>query len=527
MSRLSGVPVHKRLARSLLCCGLLGLNACTMLGPDYKEPEVAWLSSWQPDLYGEVAAPQQQAEDDLRFWWQVFNDSALNRLIAAARQDNLSLRIAGLRILESRAQLGIAGSNLYPQLQQLNGAIDRVHTRQRGGALPNDDQTLTSYQAGFNLAWELDFWGRFRRGIESADAAFFGSIANQQDVQVLLSAQVTDLYFSYRTTQLRIVIARQNAAIQKRSYEIAERIYKSGQDSELDLQQARTQYLATLATIPQLEITLTNLRNALCALLGRPPGDLPELAGPVDRLPGMDVSRFGEIPARLLLRRPDVRAAVWQVAAQSAQIGIAEADVYPAISLFGGIGWGGNTLSGTPDTTTLSIGPHLTWNIFDHGRVSNNVRVQDARLQQLIESYQDRVLQAAREIDDAAIGIVKTREQDAVLAESVQASERALALANTLYQEGYADFQRVLDSQRAVFSQAERRLINQGNHVAAVIGLYKALGGGWQPTPVEQVIAQPVRETMQERSDWGDLLTAPLPADADAPPSTSRTSPHD
>jgi NodT family efflux transporter outer membrane factor (OMF) lipoprotein len=346
-------------------------------------------------------------------------------------------------------------------------------------------------------------------------------------VQVLLSAQVTDLYFGYRTTQLRIVIARRNAAIQKRSYEIAQRIYKSGQDSELDLQQARTQYLATLATIPQLEITLTNLRNALCALLGRPPGDLPELAGPVDSLPGMDATRFGEIPARLLLRRPDVRAAVWQVAAQSAQIGIAEADVYPAISLFGGIGWAGNTLSGTPDTATLSVGPHLTWNIFDHGRVANNVRVQDARLQQLIESYQDRVLQAAREIDDAAISIVKTREQDVVLAESVQASERALALANTLYQEGYADFQRVLDSQRAVFSQAERRLINQGNHVAAVIGLYKALGGGWQSTPVDQVIARPVRETMQERSDWGDLLTAPLPANADTPPATSRTSRHD
>lgn len=522
MSRLPGVFVHQRLTRSLMFCGLLALNACTMLGPDYREPEVAWLSHWQPDLYGEVAARQQRTDEDLRFWWQVFNDPALNRLIEAARQDNLSLRIAGLRILESRAQLGIAGSNLYPQLQQLNGAIDRVHTRQSGGDLPNNNDSFTSYQAGFNLAWELDFWGRFRRGIESADAAFFGSIANQQDVQVLLSAQVTDLYFSYRTTQLRIAIARDNAATQKRSYEITERIYKSGQDSELDLQQARTQYLATLSTIPQLEITLTNLRNALCALLGRPPGDLPELDGPVNSLPGMDASRFGEIPARLLLRRPDVRAAAWQVAAQSAQIGIAESDVYPAISLFGGIGWAGNTLSGTPDTSSFSLGPHLTWNIFDHGRVDNNVRVQDARLQQLIESYRDKVLQAAREIDDAAIGIVKTREQEAVLAESVEASERALALASKRYQEGYADFQRVLDAQRAVFSQAERQLVNQGNHVGAVVNLYKALGGGWAPTPVEQVIPQTVRESMQERSDWGDVISAPLPDNVATPPSTSR-----
>jgi outer membrane protein TolC len=148
--------------------------------------------------------------------------------------------------------------------------------------------------------------------------------------------------------------------------------------------------------------------------------------------------------------------------------------------------------------------------------------VQDARLQQLIESYQETVLQAAREIDDAAIGIVKTREQETVLAESVQASERSLVLASKLYQEGYADFQRVLDSQRAVFSQAERQLINQGNHVAAVVNLYKALGGGWQPTPVEQVIPQPVRDTMQERSDWGDVISAPLPENAAPPPSTSR-----
>jgi outer membrane protein TolC len=217
-----------------------------------------------------------------------------------------------------------------------------------------------------------------------------------------------------------------------------------------------------------------------------------------------------------------VRLAAWQVATQSAQIGIAEADVYPAISLFGGIGWSTNTLSGTPNTSTLSVGPHLQWNIFDYGRVANNVRVQDARLQQLIESYQETVLQAAREIDDAAIGIVKTREQETVLAESVQSSERSLALASKRYQEGYADFQRVLDSQRAVFSQAERRLINQGNYVVAVINLYKALGGGWAPTPIEQVIPQPVRETMQERSDWGDVISAPLPDNVATPPSTSR-----
>jgi len=507
-----------------LLCGALTLSACTTLGPDYREPEVAWLQEWQPSWYG---IREEQPAADLRFWWRLFNDPVLSRLIESAKRENLSLRIAGLRILESRALLGIAGSGLYPQVQQASGAVSYVNTRQHGGALGDDTQSLVSYQAGFNLAWELDFWGRFRRAIESADAAFFASIANQQDVQVLLSAQVADLYYAYRTTELRIGIAHENAAIQKRSYEITERIFTSGAGSELDLQQAKTQYLATLSTIPDLEITLTTVRNALCALLGRPPGDLPELAGPVERLPVIESTGIEGIPARLLMRRPDIRAAAWQVAVQSAQIGIAEADYYPAISLLGSIGWSGSTRSGSPDTGTLAIGPAFRWNIFDYGRIENNVRVQDARLQQLIESYQDRVLQAAREIDDAAISVVKTREQQAVLIESVRAAQRSLELANKRYQEGYADFQRVLDAQRALFAQAERQLVNQGSHVSSVVALYRALGGGWLPTPVEQLIPEDVRNTMQERSDWGNLLTAPLPDTQANPPSASAASQHD
>jgi NodT family efflux transporter outer membrane factor (OMF) lipoprotein len=509
---------------TLACGGVLALSACTTLGPDYQEPEVAWLRAWQPTLYG---VRDEEPDADLRFWWQIFDDPLLNRLVESARRENLTLRIAGLRVLESRAVLGIAGSGRYPQVQQASGAVSAVHTRQRGGAGGDGDRSQVSYQAGFDLAWELDFWGRFRRAIESADAAFFASVANQQDVQVLLAAQVANLYFAYRTTELRVAIARENAAIQKRSFEITEKIFESGAGSELDLQQAKTQYLATLSTIPDLEITLTTTRNALCALLGRPPGDLPELARPLQRLPAIASTGIGDLPARLLMRRPDVRVAAWQVAVQSAQIGIAEADYYPAISLLGSIGFSGSTLSGSPDTGTLAIGPAFRWNLFDYGRIANNVRVQDARLQQLIESYQDTVLRAAREIDDAAIAVVKTREQQAVLAESVRAAQRSLELATRRYQEGYADFQRVLDAQRAVFAQAERELINQGNHVSAVVGLYRALGGGWLPTSVERLIPADVRHTMQGRTDWGDLLTAPLADDLADPPSAPGTSQHD
>jgi len=515
--------------RQLLCClalawGLFSLSACTTLGPDYQEPDTGWLEDWAPTVPGEESAQTTQGQVDLRFWWQQFNDPVLNQLIDLARRENYSLRIAGLRIFESRALLGIAGSSQYPQVQQATGAISYVNTQNSG---EEGSQSFASYQAGFNMAWELDFWGRFKRGIESADAAFFASVANQQAMQVLISAQVTDLYFAYHTTEARIAIANKNAQIQKRSYEITEQVFKSGEDSELDLQQAKTQYLSTLSSIPQLEITLTTIRNALGALLGRAPGDMPELAATGYKLPETSSDTVRDIPARLLMRRPDVRAAAWQVAAQSAQIGIAEADYYPAISLLGSLGWSGDSLSSSPDMAGLTLGPALRWNIFDYGRIENNVRLQDARLQQLIETYQESVLQAAREIDDDIFSVLKTTELQALIDESVKAAERALEIANTRYREGYADFQRVLDAQRSLFTQSERQLINRGNHISAVISLYKGLGGGWVVTPVEQLIPADVRHTMQERSDWGDLLTAPIADIQTKPPPDREATQHE
>lgn len=518
---IAASTVHRVGTTCLLASAAL-FAGCTTLGPDYVEPEVAWLKTWQSDLYGQVDDAERQTRVDLRFWWQAFNDPVLNDLIETARRENPSLRIAGLRILESRAMLGIAGSNLYPQLQQIGGSATYVDNRESGGQGADRHTHFTAYGAGFDLAWELDFWGRFRRGIESAEAGFFASIANQQDAQVLLSAQVATLYYGYRTTLLRLDIAEKNAGIQRRSLEITERLYLHGEESELDLQQAKAQYLGTSALIPQLEADLVKLRNALCVVLGRMPGDLPELSTAGGPLPIVEAAVITDLPANLLLRRRDVRTAAWQVAAQSAQIGIAQADYYPAITLVGSIGWSSDTLDGTPDVTRIGVGPALTWNLFDHGRIRNNVRLQDARLQQSIELFQNSALLAAQDIDDAAITVVKTGEQQAPLAAAARAAERSLELANTLYQEGYLDFDRVLDAQRVLFTQTERELLNDSAHIAAVVTMYKAVGGGWTDMPMEDIVSGNTRETMEARTRWGDLLRAPLPAEPTLPRSESK-----
>ena len=365
------------------------------------------------------------------------------------------------------------------------------------------------------MGWELDFWGKFRRGIEAADAGYFASIAHYDDLQVLVAAETASVYATIRSTELRLRIAHENAALQKRSLEITERLFRSGNESELDLQQARTLYLSTLATIREIEGTLRQTENALGVLLARPPGPLPELEAGREQIPEAELGVIAEMPAELLRRRPDVRAAELQLAAQSARIGVSETELYPSIALVGTVALSASSVAGSPTTLDYGIGPTLVWNIFDWGRLENEVLVQDARFQQLYEQYQDTVLQAARELDDAAIGFAQGRAQVEILTEAVQAARRSLDIADVQYREGLVDFQRVLDSQRALFSQQERLVTTQGGVAQSLIALYKALGGGWQAGRTRPVVDDATRDTMGERSDWKRLLDAPLPPAGD------------
>src|SRR5690606_1669739 len=225
------------------------------------------------------------------------------------------------------------------------------------------------------------------------------------------------------------------------------------------------------------ESQIMRTRNALAVLIGRPPGPMPELpalSAKAEGLPLIDRAVLQDVPANLLLRRPDIRASELRIAAQSALVGVAEADLYPSLALLGSIVWSATSLAGTGGGMALLAGPTLSWNVFDHGRLKNNVRVQDARLQQLIVAYQDDVRQAAREADDAASSLIKALERDSILRDSAQAAGRSLTLANALYREGYSDFQRVLEAQRALATQQDAYVVNRGAAVSELIALYKA-----------------------------------------------------
>jgi NodT family efflux transporter outer membrane factor (OMF) lipoprotein len=499
---------RRTLPQRLLLASFLLLEACTTVGPDFVRPEVPWLKDWSSSaLRSDAPVDQPRERAPTEEWWRNFNDPVLDRLVAEAQRQNIDVRIAGLRILEARAQLGIAGSALYPQLQQLVGETLRAGQQQSNGP----DSTFWSYRVGLDIGWEIDFWGKFRRGIESADAAYFASVAAYDDSQVLVAAQAASFYATIRTIEQRLRIAHENAALQKRSLEITERLFKSGNESELDVQQARTQYLSTVASIPELEGSLRQVQNALNVLLARPPGPLPELEAGREKIPTAELAVIVDLPAELLRRRPDVRAAEMRLAAQSAQIGVSEAALYPSISLIGTVGLSASSLDWSARTFQWGVGPILVWNIFDWGRLKDQVLVQDARFQQLYEQYQGTVLRAARELDDAATDFATFRAQVDILRDAVQAARRSLDIANIQYREGLVGFERVLDSQRSLFSQQERLVSTQGGVTQSLIAVYKAMGGGWQAARAEPIVDEPTRAAMSERSDWKGLIDAPLP----------------
>ena len=486
------------------------LAACAPVGPDFVKPEAELPPGWsQARENGLEASPINQPQ-----WWRVFNDQVLDRLVETAWQQNNSLEIAGLRVLEARAQLGIAQGNRYPQSQLAAGNATYVSPADNVGGGSNAWQ----YGIGASASWEIDFWGRFRRGIESADAAYMASIAARDQALILLTAQVVNTYTTLRINEEQLRIAHENVEIQQRSYDITSVLYRNGSESELDMQQAHTLLLSTQATIPGFEVSTKQARNALSTLLGKPPGAVDHLITGDQGIPVLPENVEVGIPAELLRRRPDVRQAEFNAMAQNALVGLAEADLYPSFSITGSIG----LVSGGPggsdfgdlfsgDALAFSIGPSFVWPFLNYGRIRNNVRVQDARLQQTLVAYRETVIQASREAEDAMVAFNGTQAQTQILEKTVESAQRSNKLSLLRYREGFSDYQRVLDSQQALFTQQQRLVGNRGTAVLNLVGLYKALGGGWEHQDELPMISDQSRGQMEQRANWGELLEPGIP----------------
>ena len=495
---------------------LLGVCACTTLGPDFETPQADVDTKWQTGDVGEM--PGAGHAEEVENWWSIFNDPVLDRLIDAGYRQNLPLQVAGSRIFEARAQLGIAVGEQYPQQQRASGGLSRTGLSDHS---PNfnpkvADDSFNQARIGLDAAWELDFWGRFRRGVESANASLGASVADYDNAQVSLTAEIATTYLNIRTVEARLKIARDNVGIQKNSYELANTRYRNGAVSELDPAQAKSLLLSTESTVPDLERRLHQSRNAMSILLGLTSGQLDTVmdrSTDAGKIPAPPQRLNLGAPADLLRRRPDIRQAELRAAAQSALVGVAETDLYPRLSLLGSVGLlssdtGKSDLGDlfTSDSLSFTYGPSASWALFNYGRIKNQVRVQDARLQELLVNYRNTVLQAAREVEDGIASFVGARDRAARLKQALASAQRAVDLALIQYREGAVDYQRVLDTQQALLDIDDRYTLSRGDVVLALVTTYKALGGGWKIRTGNDRVPAEIRARMKHRTDWGRVL---------------------
>ena len=492
----------------------LCLSGCTSLreyiengfkvGPNYCEPPAPVAEHW-------IDAADQRVRsqsEDLSRWWTVFQDpvlrsedSVLNRLVLTAYRQNLSLGQAGFRILEARAQLGIAQGELFPQLQDATGAYRRQGTSLSApSGFFSPKRYFSQWNYGFNLAWELDFWGRFRRAVAAADAQLDASVEGYDDVLVTLLADVAANYVQVRTLQERIKLLEENVELQKGVLTFVETRFKAGfRVNELDVDQAKSTLAQTQAAIPQLESDLRQANNRLCVLLGIPPEDLRKTidlwraidAGKTEEvrkklgiayIPTVPVEVAVGIPAELLRRRPDLRRAERLAASQCQQIGIAEAELYPAISFSGTFGFQARDFKDLFNSRAFngSVGPSFQWNLLNYGRIANNVRLQDARFEELVLAYQGTVLQAQAEVEDGVVAFLRAQERAKLLDESVAAAEKAVKIVVAQLDKGAVDFNRYALIEQNLVQQQDLRAQARGQIALGLIQVYRALGGGWQ-----------------------------------------------
>ncbi|MFM7538370.1 MAG: efflux transporter outer membrane subunit [Planctomycetota bacterium] len=527
ISEILRLPLPRRYRSWLLGLALPLSIGCTTfkeyvhngfkVGPQYAKPPAPVAEQWIDNADKRISPNT----DDHRKWWTSFRDPNLDSLICMAAGQNLSLREAGFRVLASRAKLGIAVGEFFPQSQFANagflqyGLSTAVANRQ---FIAQAYYPLWNYGAG--LAWELDFWGKYRRAIEAASSALDASVESYDNMLVILLGDVAESYVRMRFFENQAEIAASVAQFQKESLTIAQARFRGGLTSEVDVDQAQADLSKTQAEIPNFQAFARIENNRLCNLLGIAPEDLEKRLGK-GPIPSAGKDVVTGIPAELLSRRPDVRQAERQAAEACANIGVATSELYPHISIAGNFGWSalsyGNLYS--PEAFGGTIGPSFRWNIFNYGRLVNHVRLQDANFQAAIANYQQVVVKAGAEVEDGLVRFLKGQERAKELETAVEAAKKAATIAQAQYKAGTVDFNRVSLLQEKLLDR-QLSLANAQREVAAgLVMTYKALGGGWQirldgcePTPIVEngSIAQPT-DLPKPRRDDPESEAAPAP----------------
>ncbi|GJQ60793.1 MAG: efflux transporter outer membrane subunit [Candidatus Scalindua sp. AMX11] len=457
--------------------GCLGLGP--IVGPDYLPPQLEMQDTWHQKITEGLA----EGEASLQTWWRVFNDPVLDGLIERADQGNLELKVAFARIKEARAQRGIAAGERFPDLDSTGDArrIRSPHT-----FLPPTTQRSRSdefFTFGGEGSWEVDLWGRISRSIESSDASLEASMEDYRDVLVMLFSEVATNYVEVRALQDRIKYLRGNIGTQRQSHQLTQDRFNAGLAPDLDVQQAALNLAKTESRLPTLEMRLVQTINRLGVLLGEHPSALHyELEKPASIPKPLEQIAVG-LPVELLRQRPDIRQAERELAAQTALIGVATADLYPTFSLFGTFGVAANDFS---DAVSYSksrmyrIGPSFSWNIFDGGRVRNRIRVENARTEQAMERYEQTVLKALEDVENAVVSYTQEGIRREALERSVTAARKSTELVNTLYKNGLTDFQNVQEMERFQFEQEDQFAESEGKVIQNLISIYRSLGGGWK-----------------------------------------------
>lgn len=478
-----------------------------MVGPDYKEPLKPVVAHWKKTTSLVNEKPFRHPE-----WWEAFHDPVLSQLIHQGYTSNISLQSAGVRVLQSRAQLAQAVGELYPQQQAMVGNYTyyRVGGNSLQNLIPNEIQTAT---LGFSANWELDFWGKYRRAIASNNDTFLASIAAYDNALITLTADIANAYIKIRTVEAQIKVIQTNIAVQKTGLRLAKVRYSTGQTSLMDVEQATSELDETISKLPTLKTQLQIQEDALSVLLSEVPNQITSCLNKGYGIPHIPVSVAVGIPIETMERRPDIYQARLEAMAQSEMIGSTKANLFPALSLSGTFAVAANNIGQSSvrdlfqwSNRTLTLSPGINWPFLNYGQITNAVRVQDAAFQQALFNYINVVLKAQAEVQDNITTLIQSKLSKDALTKANRAAMTTLKLALVRYKEGETDFTPVLDAEQQQL-RIQSSLINaEGDIPQAFVALYRSLGGGWEIRRGHDVIADDVKREMASRTNWGSLL---------------------